>query len=96
VRLGDSDLLLVTEGRLNILGISDEIENHFGYSACHEFVGQSTLTFETPSKPSRPVCDDSNAIAAVFALPPGVRFKLAFVDSIDTAVAAAGDPIRAN
>jgi hypothetical protein len=95
VRLGENDLLLVREGRLNILSIGDEMENHIGYSACHEFVGQSTLTFEPPLEPTRSVSGTSDAAIPVLALPPGLPFQLVFVDSIDTAVAAAGDPIRA-
>ncbi len=95
VRLGDNDLLLVTEGRLDILSIADEMQNHLTYSACHEFVGQSTLTFEPSSERSPSDSDVSAAAIPGLALPPGLPFTLAFVDSIDTAVAAAGDPIRA-
>jgi hypothetical protein len=95
VSLGGSDFLLATEGRLDILSLTDEMENHMVYSACHEFTGQSTLTFEPALEPSGSVSDQSGPAIPAFALPPGLPFKLAFTEPIDTALAAAGDPIRA-
>jgi hypothetical protein len=95
VSLGGSDFLLATEGRLDILSPTDDMENHMVYSACHEFTGQSTLTFEPPLEPSGSTSDKSDPAIHVFALPPGLPFKLAFIEPINTAVAAAGDPIRA-
>jgi hypothetical protein len=92
VRIAGSDFLLATEGRLNISSLADEMENHMVYSACHEFTGQSTLTFEPPLEPSQ---GQSDPVITAFALPPGLSFKLVFTEPIDTAVAAAGDPIRA-
>ena len=95
VSLGGSDFLLATEGRLNILSLNDEKENHLVYSACHEFIGQSTLTFDPPLERSRAVSDSSDSVVPVSALPPDLPFKLTFTEPIDTAVVAAGDPIRA-
>jgi hypothetical protein len=94
VRLGGGDFLLATEGRLNILSLSEDAENHMAYSACHEFNGQSTLTFEA-LEPSGSVSGKSDAVGPEFVLPAGLPFKLAFTERIDTAAAAAGDPIRA-
>ena len=94
VSLGGSDFLLATEGHLNVLSLNDEMENHMVYSAYHEFTGQSTLTFDAP-EPSRLVSANSDPVVSVFALPPGLPFKLAFTEPIDTAVVADGDPIRA-
>jgi hypothetical protein len=95
VSLGGSDFLLATEGHLNILSLNDEMENHLVYSACHEFTGQSTLTFEPPLERIGSVSDTSDPVVPVFALPLDLPFKLAFTEPIDTAVVAAGDPIRA-
>ena len=95
VTLGGSDFLLATEGRLDILSLADEMENHMAFSACHEFTGQSTLSFEPPPEPSGSATGSSDPAIPISALPPGLAFKLAFIDPIDTAVAAAGDPIRA-
>jgi hypothetical protein len=95
VSFGDNDFLLVKEGRLDILSLNDEMENHIGYSACHEFTGESTLTFEPPVESSPSVSDNGDAAAPGFSLPPDLPFQLVFLDPIETAVAAAGDPIRA-
>jgi hypothetical protein len=95
VSFGDSDFLLVKEGHLDILSLNDEMENHIGYSACHEFTGESTLTFEPPVESSPSVSGQGDAGAPGFALPPDLPFQLVFLDPIETAVAAAGDPIRA-
>lgn len=95
VRLEGSDFLLATEGRLDILSPTDDMENHMVYSACHEFTGQSTLTFEPPLEPSGSASEKSDPAIPGFALPPGLPFKLSFTQPINTAVAAAGDPIRA-
>jgi hypothetical protein len=95
VSFGDSDFVLVKEGRLDILSLYDERENHIGYSACHEFTGESTLTFNPPAESSPSVSGNGDPTAPGIALPPDLRFQLVFLDPIDTAVAAAGDPIRA-
>jgi hypothetical protein len=95
VSFGDSDFLLVKEGRLDILSLNNEMENHIGYSACHQFTGESTLTFEPPLESSPSVSGNGNAGSPGFALPPDLPFQLVFLDPIETAVAAAGDPIRA-
>jgi hypothetical protein len=95
VSFGDSDFLLVKEGRLDILSLNDEMVNHIGYSACHEFTGESTLTFEPPAEASPSVVAKGDAGAPGFALPPDLPFQLVFLDPIDATVAAAGDPIRA-
>jgi len=95
VSLGGSAFLLARKGFLDILSPGDEMENHMDYSACREFTGQSTLTFDPPPQPSGSISATSDPAAPVFALPPGQPFKLAFTEPIDTAVVAAGDPIRA-
>jgi hypothetical protein len=95
VSLAGSDFLLATEARLDILSLADEMENHMAYSACHEFTGQSTLTFDPPPEPSGSVSGRSDAVIPVSALPLGLAVKLAFTEPIDTAAAAAGDPVRA-
>jgi hypothetical protein len=71
------------------------MENHMDYSACREFTGQSTLTFEPPQQTSGSISATSDPATSAFALPPGQPFKLAFTEPIDTAVVAAGDPIHA-
>jgi hypothetical protein len=68
--------------------------NHTVYSNCHEFLGESTLTFGTPTNvPSgeqRP-----GSAPEIFVIPPKLRFRVALTEGIDTATAAAGDSIKA-
>ena len=53
VRLNRSDFLLPTQADLKIVDTNgDEFHNQTVYSSCHEFLGESTLTFEPPPEPS--------------------------------------------
>jgi hypothetical protein len=68
--------------------------NHTVYSNCHEFLGESTLTFGTPTNvPSGE--QRSGSASQVFVIPPTLRFRVALTQGIDTATAAAGDSIKA-
>ncbi len=75
VSLGGEDFLLATEGHLDILSLKDEMENHMVYSACHEFNGQSTLTFDPPAESSASVSDKGDRAIPVSELPPGRPFR---------------------
>jgi len=91
--LHGNDFLLPTETRLSILDVREtEAENHTVFSGCHEFHGESTLKFGTLPEVGVPA---RQRAAPVLTLPPGLPFKVAFTQDIDTANAAAGDPIRA-
>lgn len=96
VRLNDSNFLLPSEAQLEIVNIDgSEIHNRTVYSACHEFLGESTLSFgEPPPSPDAPAGDKAPA-TAILSLPAGLTFKLQFTQPIDAAVAAAGDKIGA-
>jgi hypothetical protein len=93
-QLGGAEFLLPSHVRLTVAHMdASEAENTITYSACHEFKGESALRFTDPpddrtaSSPARP--------APELSLPPGLSFRLAFANSIDTRTAAAGDPIQA-
>jgi hypothetical protein len=45
VTIGSANFLMAKEADLDILSPDREMENRIAYSACHEFVGQSTLSF---------------------------------------------------
>jgi hypothetical protein len=95
VRLNSSDFLLPTETHLKIVNRSgDEFDNQTVYSSCHEFLGESTLTFEPPPEPATKGRAVSSNDAAV-ELPAGIPFTVALTQDIDCAVAATGDPITA-
>jgi len=90
VRLNDLDFLLPREAQLDIVNTNgDELRNRTAYSACHQFLGQSTVKFDEPL-PSA----GAPVPAKPFALPPGIPFTVVFTQPIDTLAAAAGDPVK--
>jgi hypothetical protein len=94
ITIGSADFLMAKEADLDILSPDHEMENRIAYSACHEFVGQSTLSFGPAPAAGGSWSKDDSASRA-FSLPPDLKFELAFIEPIDTAVAAGGDPIKA-
>ena len=92
--LRDADFLLPKEIRLEVMHPSGlEARNRTLFSGCHEFLGESTLQFEAPD-PAR-VSQPAASAPTVLDLPPGVPFRIALADDIDTGVAAAGDSVAA-
>ena len=92
-RLNGSDFLLPSETHLHIIGRNGvETENLTVYSACHEFLGESTLNFDTP--PDTPI-PASTAPRAETVIPAGLPFHLALTDDIHVATAAAGETVKA-
>ncbi len=96
VRLTDVDaLLLPTDSRLRIVGTDgSESENHTVFSACHRFLGESTISFDSPSG-GVPSAAHQGAAQRCLTIPPGLKFRVALTEKIDTRTAAAGDPIKA-
>jgi hypothetical protein len=92
VRLGDADFLLPTEARLYIIHADGTTaDNRIHYSACREFSSESRLRTGP-----LPEADQPGLVSEVApALPAGIPFRLVFTEPIDTATAAAGDPIKA-
>jgi hypothetical protein len=94
VRLKGIDFLLPTASRLRISHTDGgESENRTVFSNCHEFLGESTITFDPP--PDAVVSQTRHrAVSQFLTIPPGLRFRVALSQGIDTATAAAGDPIQ--
>ena len=92
-RLNGSDFLLPVETHLHIDALSGlEMENRTVYSACHEFLGESTLKFEAPSDaPARKAA----APPTDAAIPAGLRFSVALAEDIHVSDAAAGELVKA-
>ena len=92
-RLNGSDFLLPAETHLHIRGQNGvETDNLTVYSGCHEFLGESKLSFETPKDvPDR----ESTAPRAEVTIPAGLPFRLSLTENIQVATAAAGDPVKA-
>ncbi len=93
LRLHDTDFLLPGRVELYILDANGvESRNTTVFSGCHEFLGESTLSFGTS-----PEVETAGGALALDGseLPPGLPLQMAFTRSIDPATAAAGDRIDA-
>ena len=92
-RLNGSDFLLPAETHLRIRGQNGvETDNLTIYSGCHEFLGESKLSFETPlDVPDR----ESTVPRSEVTIPAGLPFRLSLMEYIQVATAAAGDPVKA-
>jgi hypothetical protein len=94
LQIGEGEYLAPKQSVLDVVGrYGQDSESVTGYSACHEFRGESTVRFGDASaaaatnmtavgEPSRP-------------LPVGLPVELTFETPIDTNVTAAGDPLVA-
>ena len=93
VQLKGIDFLLPRANLLKIPRIDGgKAENRTVFSNCHEFLGESTVSFgDDHSKPR----SETVALPAAPAFPPKLPFKIAFTQGLDLAAAAAGDPLKA-
>ena len=94
VRIGDGDVLLPRQGRLTIVMASArETGNVTTFGECREYQAESAMRFDSGSEVDgavpRPV------VRAAVPLPIGLPIVLALAAPIDTATAAAGDPVSA-
>ena len=95
VRLRGADFLLPSASTLRIFHIDGgEAENRTVFSSCHEFLGESSIKFDSPSDilGTEP---HHGPGAQAFSIPAGLPFRVVLTQGIDTASAAAGDPIKA-
>jgi hypothetical protein len=94
IRLNNSEFLIPTNARWRVVNLDgSEFDNHTVFSACHEFLGESTLRFDVPSESAQTVVQKT--ARKDFRLSPELPFSLALTRPIDTATAAAGDLLRA-
>jgi hypothetical protein len=94
VRLHDADFLLPTQVKVSLIhSDGSEAENQIQYSSCREFRGKSVIRFPVTEQAEVRLSSSARPEPS-FSLPSGLPFKVVFTDSIDTATAAAGDPIR--
>jgi hypothetical protein len=95
VRLNNSDFLLPKDARLQVLyADGSELDNRTVFSGCHEFLGESSLQFGDASQAEQGAAQKT--VFKALALPSGLSFTIALTRAIDTAIAAAGDPIKAD
>jgi hypothetical protein len=94
VRLHEADVLLPREARVSVIHTDGSMDdNVLIYSNCREFGTESTIRYG-PSAPAKLPGPGTGPGNDPISLPPGLRFRVAFTDRIDPALAAAGDPIR--
>ena len=93
VHIGDGDVLLPREGKLQIvMSNAQETTNLTTFSDCREYMTESALHFEdsdAAGAAAKPM------VRAPVALPIGLPVYLALSTAIDTSRAAAGDPVAA-
>ena len=93
VRLKGTDFLLPSASVLKILKASGgESENRTTFSSCHEFLGESKISFDPPPDPHVP---EASHRELGIAIPAGLHFRVALTQGLDTVTAAAGDPVKA-
>ena len=94
MRLNDTDFLLPRRAELYILDASGmELKNTTVYSGCREFLGESTLHFESAPEA---VSGGGPSAGAITELPAGLPFTIALNHAIDPATAAAGERVTAH
>jgi hypothetical protein len=94
VRLNNFEFLLPKQVRLHVINADGgELENRTVFSDCHEFRGESSLSFDATSQTGQVAAQ--KAISKVLALPPGLPVRVALSHAIDTATAASGDLFKA-
>ncbi len=94
VRMKGIDFLLPSISVLTILhSHGGEAINHTVFSNCHEFLGESKISYDAP--PDAAGTDGHSASGAGLAIPAGIPFQVAFTEGFYTGTAAAGDPVKA-
>jgi hypothetical protein len=94
VHIGDGDVMLPRQGRLTIvMDDARETSNTTTFGACREYQTESTLNFDVDSDVNSAAAKPM--VRAPVALPIGLPVVLALNAPIDTATAAAGDPVSA-
>lgn len=92
-RLNGADFFLPSETHLHIKDLNGvESDNRTVYSACHEFLGESKLKFDSAPDPVPQKAATSLEKAAI---PVGLRFSVALAEDIPVATAAAGEAVKA-
>lgn len=95
VKIGNGDFLLPETATMDVL-FSDGLEsvNEMGYSDCHEYTGQATITFDDDAAaPGAPKSEAPQPAAPARQLPPGLRFRIGLTSPIHSETAAAGDAV---
>jgi hypothetical protein len=94
-RMRGIDFLLPADSALDVVHTDGgESRNRTVFSNCHEFLGESTISFGDTATASASAANGGTARKPL-SIPEGLRFRVALAQSIDTAAAAVGDPVKA-
>jgi len=95
VKIGEGDFLLPAESEMTLVNLEgQEHRNHVRLTSCHEFTGESVLTFaDAPA--DAPTAATAPAKVEEISLPADLLMDLRLETDIDTDTAAVGDPVRA-
>lgn len=94
VHIGDSDLLLPSQAELQIeLKGGPETRNVTTFDKCREYQAESAIVFDDPATTAGAAPQTTGR--GRVTLPIGLPVTLALETAIDTATAAAGDPVDA-
>jgi hypothetical protein len=93
IRIGDGDFLLPDSSEVVLVDLNgEESRNRLRFTACRQYTGQSTLSFDDPEPP---VGGGTQAVKVELELPANLDLALTLLDEIDVDKAAIGDPVRA-
>jgi hypothetical protein len=91
--IGGASFLLPVFSELTMIDQNGyEYRNHAQFSACHQFVGESSITFADPAPAAAAA---QAAVLRPVALGAGLAAELAMETEMDLSSAAIGDPVRA-
>jgi hypothetical protein len=91
VKIGSGEFTLPEVSTMDVLYANgDQAVNETHFSGCREYVGESTIRFDDPDDAKSPA---AAAREALKSLPPKTRIRVKIDPPVNTATAAAGDPI---
>jgi hypothetical protein len=92
-RIGEGDFLLPAQSQLTLADLGGaESQNHVKFTACRQFSGESTITFDDAPADAKP--GTAPAPIREFDLPAGLDIPLEITETIDVQKIAIGDPVR--
>jgi hypothetical protein len=95
VRIGKAEFLLTKNARQRFVAPDGrETENTTTFADCREYLGESTVTYETV-EPAAARAREKAVAKKPRAFSPGLRFRLVLDRAIDSSTAAAGDSFEA-
>ena len=96
IPIHDRRVLIPRQTRLTIIDREgSETESQTSYASCREYASKTRMLFDSPPAASASPNDPPPIKPAALAFPAGLHFRSRILSTIDSATAAAGDPIEA-